>query len=180
MLVTPKRKLAGRLAVMKTALHFFGEFLVEGTGGSSVFKNFQASSTPDPSKIDLKHKPAKWPLQLGMESEKDPTSDISEATNDNAHLRQKQLKTLKRHRRWNIDKVRNISTAELILYLNLLTYLTSFHSLSLDKSCALDSLSAQVHCNRGLLQQFSCPCLFQFCITEGCQRDWNFNSCYQE
>lgn len=55
MLVTPKRKLAGSLAIMKTALHFSGEYVVDGTGGSSVFKNLNAS-TPDQSKYDNKQK----------------------------------------------------------------------------------------------------------------------------
>lgn len=105
MLVTPKRKIAGRLAVKKAALHFFGEFLVEGSGGSSVFKDFQASSNPDPSKLDPKHKPAKWPFQLEMESEKDHVSDNSELIKENVLVHQRQLKTLKRHRRWNVDKV---------------------------------------------------------------------------
>ncbi|KAL0366361.1 UNVERIFIED_CONTAM: BEACH domain-containing protein B [Sesamum radiatum] len=44
-LVTPKRKLAGRLAIMKKFLRFFGDYLVEGTGGSSVLKTFYSSGS---------------------------------------------------------------------------------------------------------------------------------------
>jgi len=38
-LVTPKRKLDGHLAVMKNVLHSSAQFLVDDTGGSSIFKN---------------------------------------------------------------------------------------------------------------------------------------------
>lgn len=105
-LVTPKRKLAGHLAVMKTALHFFGEFLVEGTGGSLVFKNFHASSNSDLTKPDQKQKSLKWPVHLDLYSEKGMMVDNSEAMNENV-LKRKQLKSIKRHRRWNIGKVGN-------------------------------------------------------------------------
>ncbi|KAE8701699.1 hypothetical protein F3Y22_tig00110514pilonHSYRG00005 [Hibiscus syriacus] len=59
-LVTPKRKLAGQLAVMKHVLHFFGKFLVKGTIGSSVFKNLNASSHSQLEKADQKIKAAHW------------------------------------------------------------------------------------------------------------------------
>ncbi|XP_031393123.1 BEACH domain-containing protein B isoform X2 [Punica granatum] len=110
-----ERKLAGRLAVMKAALHFFGEFLVEGTGGSSVFKNLQASSNPDPSKSGPKQRSSKWNLQMEMESEKGPVPDNSEAVNENAHIHRKQLKILKRHRRWNIGKIKAVHWTRYLL-----------------------------------------------------------------
>ena len=105
-LVTPKRKLAGHLAVMKSALHFFGEFLVEGTGGSSVFKNFHASSNSDLTKSDQKQKFLKWP-NFDLVSEKGVTTDYFDPMNEDVH--QKQLKNVKRHRRWNIGKVWEIT-----------------------------------------------------------------------
>ncbi|KAK4792509.1 hypothetical protein SAY86_022944 [Trapa natans] len=114
-LVTPKRKIAGRLAVKKTALHFFGEFLVEGSGGSSVFKNFQSSSNLDLSKLDSKHKAAKWSLKLDMESGKDSATENNESTKENSLVDQKQLRTLKRHRRWNIDKVKAVHWTRYLL-----------------------------------------------------------------
>lgn len=104
-LVTPKRKLAGHLAVMKNVLHFFGEFLVEGTGGSSVFRNFHGSSNHDLTKPDQKQKSVKQPLYLDSDSEKGATVDKFEAMNENV-LKRKQFKNIKRHRRWNMGKVR--------------------------------------------------------------------------
>lgn len=103
-LVTPKRKLAGNLAVMKNVLHFFGEFLVEGSGGSSVFRNFP--SNHDSTKPDHKQKSVKQSLSLDLDSEKGSTVDKFEAMNENVHKR-KQLKSIKRHRRWNMGKVGN-------------------------------------------------------------------------
>lgn len=105
-LVTPKRKLAGHLAVMKNVLHFFGEFLVEGTGGWSVFKNFHASSNSDLTKPDQKQKSLRWPIYLDLYSEKISTVDNSDAMHENM-LKRKQIKSIKRHRRWNIGKVGN-------------------------------------------------------------------------
>lgn len=107
-LVTPKRKLAGHLAVMKTALHFFGEFIVEGTGGSSVFKNFPVSSIPDSSRPDERQKLTKWPVHSDQESDKNISVDSLEGVNENLH--QNKLKNIKRHRRWNIGKVGLFST----------------------------------------------------------------------
>lgn len=103
-LVTPKRKLAGRLAVMKTALHFFGEYLVEGTGGSSAFKDFQQPSNSDLSKFDQKQRFSKWPPHNYLESDKGSSFNGLELLSENVH--QRHLKNLKRHRRWSIGKVR--------------------------------------------------------------------------
>lgn len=99
-LVTTKRKVAGNLAVMKSFLHFSGEFLVEGTGGSFVFKNLHSSSNYDTTKPDQKQKLFKWPINFDLSSGRISVDNI-EAEN----LHQKQLKNVKRHRRWNIGKV---------------------------------------------------------------------------
>nr|POF26456.1 beach domain-containing protein b [Quercus suber] len=104
-LVTTKRKLAGHLAVMKDVLHFFGEFLVDGTGGSSVFKDFHASSNSDFTKSDQKQKFLKWP-NFDLVPEKGITTDNSDPINENVH--QKQLKNVKRHRRWNLGKIKAV------------------------------------------------------------------------
>lgn len=103
-LVTPKRKLAGHLAVRKNELHFFGEFLVEGTGGSSVFRNFCTTSDSDLTKTDQKQRPLKWRVYLDLYPEKDAVVDDSDTSHENV-LKRKQLKSIKRHRRWNIGKV---------------------------------------------------------------------------
>lgn len=107
-LVTPKRKLAGRLAVMKNYLHFFGEFLVEGTGGSSVFKNFDSSGNVDHKILDQlggidKQKFYKFPINSDLSSEGESVLDCINAVHDN--VLQKPYKDIKRHRRWSISKV---------------------------------------------------------------------------
>lgn len=104
-LVSSKRKLAGHLAVMKNVLHFFGEFLVEGTGGSSIFRNFPASSNYDLTKPDQKQKFIKQPICFGLDAAKGTMVDKFEAISENV-LKRKELKNIKRHRRWNIGKVR--------------------------------------------------------------------------
>lgn len=101
--MTPKRKLAGNLAVMKNVLHFFGEFLVEGTGGSSVFKNFHISINSDANKLEQKYKYLKWPIPVDLISGKGISVDNAISVNENTQ--QKQLKHVRRHRRWNVGKV---------------------------------------------------------------------------
>ncbi|XWS25391.1 hypothetical protein CRYUN_Cryun27aG0064600 [Craigia yunnanensis] len=109
-LVTPKRKLAGQLAVMKDVLHFFGEFLVEGTVGSSVFNNLNASGHSESAGADQKPKSLKWSIHLDINSEKG-TSDNVEAEN----LHKKQLKNVKRHRRWSIGKIKAVHWTRYLL-----------------------------------------------------------------
>lgn len=99
MLVTPKRKLAGHLAIMQNVLHFSGEFLVEGTGGSSVFNSFQNQKNLDSTKYDQtggfqKQKP-------NIERGKGNATDIIEF---NASMNNRPNK-IKRHRRWNLTMV---------------------------------------------------------------------------
>lgn len=103
-LVTPKRKLAGHLAVMKNVLHFFGEFLVEGTGGASTFKNFEALKFSDLTKLDQKQKALRWSFYLQLDSRKGTSVDNVEVMNDDGSLK-RPLKNVKRHRRWYIGKV---------------------------------------------------------------------------
>ena len=105
-LVMPKRKLAGHLAVMQNALHFFSEFLIEGTGGSSIFKHFDRSNVTDSSKQEqsdgsCKHKIHKGIPNLNLDSGK----DLSTGATDLGTILQSQCRKIKRHRRWNICKV---------------------------------------------------------------------------
>ncbi|KAI3504943.1 hypothetical protein L1887_26753 [Cichorium endivia] len=115
-LVTPKRKLAGRLAVMKKFLHFFGEFLVEGTGGSSVFRNIQASGGFDSNRNDnlgpQKPKYIKWPLNLDLTSEGETSDNINAVL---SNLLQKQSENIKRHRRWEICKIKAVHWTRYLL-----------------------------------------------------------------
>ncbi|KAK2997904.1 hypothetical protein RJ639_025413, partial [Escallonia herrerae] len=119
-LVTPKRKLAGHLAVMKKFLHFFGEFLVEGTGGSSVFENFNSLSNFDHEKSDQlggvqKQKYLKWPINLDVDYERKNTVESIYAVHGSVF--QKQRKNIKRHRRWTIGKIKAVHwTRHLLRY----------------------------------------------------------------
>jgi hypothetical protein len=101
-LVTPKRKLAGHLAVMKNVLHFFAQFLVEGTGGSSVFRNFDALSNSDLTKSVQKQRSMKWPAS-DMDIQKGITVGNVEVINGNGPV--KLMRCVKRHRRWSMAKV---------------------------------------------------------------------------
>lgn len=111
-LVTPKRKLAGHLAVMKNVLHFFAQFLVEGTDGSSVFRNFDASISSDPSKSDLKQRSLKWPISV-MDPQKGTTVGNVELINGNGSA--KLMRCVKRHRRWSMAKVKAVHWTRYLL-----------------------------------------------------------------
>ncbi|XAR62070.1 hypothetical protein NMG60_11016665 [Bertholletia excelsa] len=111
-LVTPKRKLAGRLAVMKNVLHFFSEFLVEGTGGSSVFKSFQPSDHSITGKHDQLGTSQKQKLSSDVESEK---LNASENTAVHKGVLQKQHRHIKRHRRWNMCKIKAVHWTRYLL-----------------------------------------------------------------
>ncbi|KAI3460067.1 hypothetical protein Pfo_016730 [Paulownia fortunei] len=117
-LVTPKRKLAGRLTIMKKFLHFFGEFLVEGTGGSSILKTYYSSGNSDHSKPEhfggpQRQKFLKWPMHLNLDHEKLSVSEnINSVNRDND---QKQHKGIKRHWWWNISKIKAVHWTRYLL-----------------------------------------------------------------
>lgn len=97
-LVTPKRKLAGQLTITRSALHFSFEFLVEGTGGSTVFNKFQ----------DKKESDAK--SELGSVEKLKGNSDVgrgNEAGSGDA-LMKSQSNKIKHHRRWKITRIRAV------------------------------------------------------------------------
>ncbi|XP_027772213.1 BEACH domain-containing protein B isoform X3 [Solanum pennellii] len=117
-LVTPKRKLAGHLAVKKKFLHFFGEFLVEGTGGSSVFRNFDSSGKFDINKSEQlgglqNHKFLKWPMSYDLDSERGRPINSIGAVNNDEH--QKHPNNINRHRRWTIFKVKAVHWTRYLL-----------------------------------------------------------------
>jgi hypothetical protein len=94
-LVTPKRKLAGQLTITRNALHFSFEFLVEGTGGSSVFNRFQDKKDSD-SKNEMG----------GLEKLK---GNLDGGRGNAAESSDIQIKNqsgkIKHHRRWKITRV---------------------------------------------------------------------------
>lgn len=109
-LVTSKRKIAGHLAVLKNVLHFFGKFLVEGTAGSSVFRTFDCLNNSVPEKSDQsigieKQKFLKLPENLSLDSEKQ----------DSVGTMDKQLKNIKRHRRWEVSKIKAVHWTRYLL-----------------------------------------------------------------
>jgi hypothetical protein len=94
-LVTPKRKLAGQLTITRNALHFSFEFMVEGTGGSSVFNRFQDKKDSD-SKNELGGlEKLKGSLDGGRGNAAE-SCDI---------LIKNQSNKIKHHRRWKITRV---------------------------------------------------------------------------
>lgn len=104
-MITPRRKLAGQLAVLKNALHFFGEFLLEGTAGSSVFRTFESLKNSELEKVDELSgidnvKFLKLPVDTNLVSEKH--SDVCTL--------ERQLKGIKRHRRWEVSKVMYVTS----------------------------------------------------------------------
>lgn len=111
-LVTPKRKLAGHLAVMKNVLHFFAQFLVEGTGGSSVFRNFDALNNSDLTKSVQKQRSMKWPAS-DMDLQKGITVGNVEVINGNGPV--KLMRCVKRHRRWSLAKIKAVHWTRYLL-----------------------------------------------------------------
>ncbi|XP_040380752.1 BEACH domain-containing protein B-like isoform X2 [Oryza brachyantha] len=101
-LITPKRKLAGQLDITRTVLHFSFQFLVEGTGGSSVFSKFKETEDSD-CKSDL-----------GGVERLDGGRDYVTKT-PNGVLMQKQSQKIKHHRRWNITKIKAVHWTRYLL-----------------------------------------------------------------
>ncbi|KAI4388687.1 hypothetical protein MLD38_000993 [Melastoma candidum] len=111
-LVTPKRKIAGRLAVLKSSLHFFGELLVEGSGGS-ILKNLPLPNNSDSFNYDHRQKVSKWSLLSLMESDRGITVGNPESFSGKGN--RGQLKNMKRYRRWSIDKIKSVHWTRYLL-----------------------------------------------------------------
>ncbi|KAJ4757798.1 BEACH domain-containing protein B [Rhynchospora pubera] len=93
-LVTTKWKLGGHLTIRRNVLHFSGEFLVEGTGGSSVFNGF-----PDHKSNDSKNE----------SKDKNGNDNSDYLTNNN------QSNKIKRHRRWNLLMIKGVHLTRYLL-----------------------------------------------------------------
>ncbi|XP_066329470.1 BEACH domain-containing protein B-like isoform X1 [Miscanthus floridulus] len=104
-LVTPKRKLAGQLTITRNALHFSFEFLVEGTGGSSVFDRFQDKKDSD-SKNEMG----------GLEKVK---GNLDGGRGNAAESSDTQIKNqsgkIKHHRRWKITRIKAVHWTRYLL-----------------------------------------------------------------
>ncbi|CAM0946806.1 unnamed protein product [Alopecurus aequalis] len=104
-LVTAKRKLAGKLTITRSAMHFSFEFLVEGTGGSSVFNRF----------LDKKESDSK--NELGSVEKLKSISDIgrgNKAESGDA-LMKIQSNKIKHHRRWKITRIKAVHWTRYLL-----------------------------------------------------------------
>ncbi|KMZ59450.1 hypothetical protein ZOSMA_68G00360, partial [Zostera marina] len=111
-LVTPKRKVAGFLSVLQMVLHFSSEFLVEGTGGSSVFKSFDVPQYSDCTSTNQSEGTHNKKLHEGQIIHE--WNQGSDKDNINDSMFKKEYKKLKRHRRWNITRIKAV---HLIRYL---------------------------------------------------------------
>ncbi|XP_042456540.1 BEACH domain-containing protein B isoform X2 [Zingiber officinale] len=112
--ITPKRKLAGHLAIMQNVLHFSGEFLVEGTGGSSVFRNFNDTGNLDSRKSEPLGSIPKQKSHKGLtfDSTRGKGSIDSEDLDVSA---QHKCNKIKLHRRWNLSTIKAVHWTRYLL-----------------------------------------------------------------
>ncbi|GAB2247807.1 hypothetical protein Droror1_Dr00007689 [Drosera rotundifolia] len=99
-LVAAKRKQAGNLAIKKNLLHFYGEVLVEGAAASALFKDFVSlknseSVQHDDTACSKRQKYLKLPMNLTPDDDKQDSID-------------RLNKNVKRHRRWNVSKIKAV------------------------------------------------------------------------
>jgi hypothetical protein len=109
-LVTPKRKLAGRLEVTENSLHFYGDFLVEGTAGSSVFTSSGQLNYNEHVLLDGMERTGKNRADIRESNDhvlliSDKTKIQDRANPQQSDMLQGQQKSIKRHRRWDLLKV---------------------------------------------------------------------------
>lgn len=112
-MVSAKRKVAGRLEVMQSSLHFYGEFIVEGTGGRSVFNNAGGLNYPDAVTMEKGFNKSK------MSGRRD-FLDGSEVDRGNAMERLDPMqgglvKGIKRHSRWDLSQVKAVHSTRYLL-----------------------------------------------------------------
>ena len=110
-LVTPKRKLAGRFEITEDSLHFYGDFLVEGTAGSSVFTSSGQLNCSEHVALDVLERAGKSRADsregndyVHFMSDKVNIQDSFDFPQHLDHL-QGWRKGIKRHRRWDLLKV---------------------------------------------------------------------------
>jgi len=103
-MVSAKRKVAGRLEIMQSSLHFYGEFIVEGTGGRSVFNSTGGFNYPDAVTME---KGFSKPKMSGRKDFFDGTEgDRGIAMERLDPIQGGLLKGIKRHSRWDLSQVR--------------------------------------------------------------------------
>ncbi|KAJ7525246.1 hypothetical protein O6H91_17G043300 [Diphasiastrum complanatum] len=122
-LVAPRRKVAGRLEIMLTSLHFYGEFVVEGSGVSSVFSSSCDLSYRDCSD-EGSHEEVKYkgereyadPQKLAAKSF-EMSDKITGGCNavESSFGHGRKFQNVKRHKRWNISQITAIHETRYLL-----------------------------------------------------------------
>ncbi|KAH9329817.1 hypothetical protein KI387_001925, partial [Taxus chinensis] len=115
--ITPKRKMAGHLDVMKTSLHLYVEFVVEGTGGSRVFNSQGGLNYPyntESVHLERSLKQKIYLVHAGGDSEKGNPMERFDPVQQRA-FSGKQPMDVKRHRRWDICKVKAVHSTRYLL-----------------------------------------------------------------
>eukprot|EP00850_Spirogloea_muscicola_P002934 SM000011S19112 [mRNA] locus=s11:883394:901254:- [translate_table: standard] len=100
-LVSTKRKLAGTLELVKSHLHFHADFLVEGSGGSSLFDSHGNLAAPSTSLIPLSN--------MSMEGKAKPNALIPGSPTQLYSM------DVKQHRRWLLCQVRDVHIKRFLL-----------------------------------------------------------------
>lgn len=109
-LVAPKRKVAGRLEVMRSSLHFYGEFVVEGTGGRSVFNRAGGLNYPDVTSTETpekgSHRTRSFREKSFGEAGDSEKGYAMERLDPMQHctIQGGPFKDVKRHRRWDLSQ----------------------------------------------------------------------------
>ncbi|XP_057837661.2 BEACH domain-containing protein B isoform X1 [Cryptomeria japonica] len=115
--ITPKRKMAGHLDVMKASLHFYVEFVVEGTGGSRVFNGQGGLNYPENAEsyhLERASKQKTYKIHANGEGEKGNPMERLDPVQQRA-FSGKQIKDVKRHRRWDLSKVKAVHSTRYLL-----------------------------------------------------------------
>lgn len=102
-LVSPKRKIAGRLEVMQSSLHFYGEFIIEGTGGRAVFNSTGGLNYPDAVTMEKGFNKAKTITRKDSSMEGDVERGNAMERLD--PIQGGPSKAIKRHSRWDLSQV---------------------------------------------------------------------------
>lgn len=124
-MVSAKRKVAGRLEIMQSSLHFYGEFIVEGTGGRSVFNSVNGFNYPDAGTME---KGFSKPKMSGRKDFFDgPEGDRGNPMERLDPIQGGLLKGIKRHSRWDLSQVRPDSTLSLFISIPRIVYQSSVH-----------------------------------------------------
>lgn len=122
-LVTCKRKIAGRLEIMQDCLHFYGEFIVDGTGGSSVFtlSGLLNYSEHIPSETieqrSIKSRLGSKDAHNGGVSGETERRTLLDRVGNVQHIGSESSKRdVKRHRRWDFLKVKAVHGTRYLLH----------------------------------------------------------------